>query len=188
MTCRPSPHRAQAGASLLEVLVAVLILSFGMLAAAGLTATALQYAKMSQFQAVGMQLANELGDRMRANRSGFTNNLYNRTGAYTGASTVATGEPACAGAACTAAEIAAIDLFRWVNNLRRQLPAGDAYVLRDTGANTWAADLWILWQDPNLQFGSTSTDALAIANPCPNFITVSAGVQTPRCMYYRISQ
>lgn len=62
-------HRIR-GASLLEVLVAILILSFGMLAMAGLHSVAFKYGKMSQFRSVATQMAADLADRMRANPEG----------------------------------------------------------------------------------------------------------------------
>src|SRR5262245_49835341 len=74
--------RRQAGASLIEVLVSILILSFGMLAMAGLHASSLRYGKMSQFRSVATQLAYDLSDRMRANALGAMGGAYNFTEAY----------------------------------------------------------------------------------------------------------
>ena len=58
---------AQRGASLIEVMVAIVVLSIGMLSMAWQHAVALKYDKMSQFRGIATQLASELADRIRAN-------------------------------------------------------------------------------------------------------------------------
>ena len=62
----------QSGATLLEVLVTVLILSFGMLALGGMMAYAIQLPKMSGNRATAMMLAASHVERMRANTAGFS--------------------------------------------------------------------------------------------------------------------
>ena len=104
-------RRGQQGASLLEVLITILILSFGLLGIAGLTAASLQTAKIAQFQSTALQLVNEYTERMRGNEPGVSTNDYDMTTAYSGA-TAGVPVPACAVAdACTAAELA-INFFR----------------------------------------------------------------------------
>lgn len=184
--------RFQKGSSLLEVLITMLIMSFGLLALGGLTAASLQYSKIAQFQAVGSQLAIEYGDRMRGNVAGFEANNYNQTTAYTGASGTVT-VPACATVAkCTPAEVAAIDIAEWTNALRRRLPGGGAYVVRDA-TNTLSTDIWVMWVEPNLDF-NTSADTLSVSatggDQCPanaGVASLPAGTPVPRCMHFRMS-
>lgn len=175
--------RGQRGASLLEVLIAILIMSFGLLALAGLTATSVQYGKMAQFQTIGVQLASDYVDRMRANADGFLLNAYNKTAVYA-VSTAAATIPACAvSTACTAAETAAIDQAEWINSLRQRLPGGDAYVLRDT-TNTLSVDIWIMWTEGAVAEGS-DTRVLTGSNPdCPAAAVSGLGT-VPRCVYFR---
>lgn len=175
----------EAGASLLEVLIAILIMSFGLLALGGLTAAAQQYVKMAQFQSLGMLLSSELGERMRANVRAFEAGSYNKTAAY---STATATVPPCSASPCTIAEVAAIDLAKWTNELRGQLPGGDAFVRRDA-VNPLAADVWILWIDPDLQVGATEKLEVVGANDCPAAAVsgIAASAPKPRCMYYRIS-
>lgn len=185
-------QRFQKGSSLLEVLITMLIMSFGLLALGGLTAASLQYSKITQYQAIGSQLAVEYGDRMRGNVAGFQANNYNQTTAYTGASSVVT-VPACATATkCTPAEVAAIDIAEWTNGLRRRLPGGGAYVVRDA-TNTLSTDIWVMWVEPNLDF-NTSADSLSVSatggDQCPANAGVAALPATtpaPRCMHFRMS-
>jgi type IV pilus assembly protein PilV len=177
-TLAPVGQKRQKGSSLLEVLIAVLIMSFGLLALGGLAAAAQQYVKMAQFQSVGMALASDLGERMRGNVAGFQSDGYVRASAYSTATVTA---PFCAiDTACTVAEMAAKDMAEWVKDLQQRLPGGDAYVRRDT-KNTLATDIWILWIDP-----STSELSVAANTDCPA-TAVKGLAPTPRCMYYRIS-
>lgn len=176
-TRSPEGQKRQQGSSLLEVLIAILIMSFGLLALGGLAAAAQQYVKMAQFQSVGMALASDLGERMRGNVAGFQSDGYVRASAY---STAAVTVPPCADAsACTFAEMAAKDMAEWVGELRRRLPGGDAYVQRDA-TNTLATDIWILWVDPE-----TAAPAFVANTNCP--ATALTGAPKLRCMYYRIS-
>jgi len=186
MDRRIAAHRRRlAGASLLEVLVAILVLSFGLLALAGLTGASLLYNKMAQFRAIGLDLAGDYTDRMRANIPGFQASAYDRTEAYDGAA-AARAVPACAAPGqCTAGEIAQIDQAEWHNQLRARLPGGGAFVRRSMG-NPLAVDLWIFWRDPDLRFGTASTLAVGSSDECPEDAVSGVG-DVPRCMYFRIS-
>lgn len=178
----PSPQ-FQAGASLLEVLIAILVMSFGLLAMGGLTAATQQYVKMTQFQSIGMQLASEFGERMRGNVTGFESGLYTKTGPYSG--TGATPKPCKA--PCSPAEIAASDIAEWTNELQRRLPGGDGFVRRDA-VNTLATDVWILWLDPELSDAGAPGGSVASASDCPEAALAGSKLSArPRCMHYRIS-
>lgn len=61
----------EAGATLIEVLVAILLLSFGMLALGAMLSFAVQAPKMSAYRATATNLANSYVERMRANPEGF---------------------------------------------------------------------------------------------------------------------
>ena len=181
----PMRLRREAGASLLEVLVAILIMSFGLLALGGVAAVAQQYVKMAQYQSIGMALASDLGERMRGNVQAFQKGSYTRTAAY---STATLEAPPCAiTAACTADEIAAINRAQWIGELQRRLPGGDAYVQRDT-VNPLATDVWLLWIDPDAEFRKTGRRVGATGDcPATAVADIKASDPMPRCMYYRIS-
>lgn len=176
----------QQGSSLLEVLVTMLILSFGLLALAWLSAASLQYAKMAQFQSVGAELAAAYGERMRANMPGFQLNLYDQTGASSGQAVAAAGR--CADAVCTSAEQAAIDKAAWLQELHSRLPGGGAFVQRD-GANGLAADVWILWNEPRPAARATGALAASAGGGCPAAAVARLAPEAlaPRCMHFRIA-
>ncbi len=66
---RPAPNRAQGGFSIVEVLVAIIILSVGMLGAVGMQATAMQSNKEARNQAAATTFARELAEKMRGNHT-----------------------------------------------------------------------------------------------------------------------
>jgi len=64
MTNRPNLRHRQAGVSLIEVLVAILIFSFGIVGLMGLQARALQFSTSAEDTSRAALLANELGSTM----------------------------------------------------------------------------------------------------------------------------
>lgn len=180
-------HQAQRGASLLEVLITILIMSFGLLGIAGLTVSSLQAAKLSQFQSTAMQLANDYAERIRANLPEKDDLLtYAMTDAYDGTTENVT-VPECATAgACTKAEVASIDQAEWTNELRRRLPGGGAYVTREERGGV---NIWVMLLEPGLDFDGDSTLSVAGTggNQCPAEALAGYDGEAPICMYYRVN-
>lgn len=170
------------GVSLIEVLIAIVIASIGLLALAGVNASSIRYAKMSQYRGTATMLANDIAERMRANSLGFAS--YGLGSDFsTQASTPAAPSPLCNTydpSICTAAQVAAVDLQSWRVRLRNQLPQGSAYI---TILNAQvAADLWIVWRDP-----AVATDDLdRSTGECPNALSVGSDYSV-RCSYFRIN-
>ena len=63
-----SKNSSNAGFSLVEVLISIIILSFGLLGLVGLQAAALQANRDARLQSVANALARELGEMMRGNK------------------------------------------------------------------------------------------------------------------------
>ena len=117
------------GFTLIEVLIAVVILSIGLLGLAGLQTLALRQNTSSQSRSQAVELINDLTDRMRANITGATANPnpYLVVGfADPGWDCMTTFNVA---ASCTAAGMAAYDLFAWQTAVGQVLPAGAGLVL-----------------------------------------------------------
>ncbi len=175
----------QGGASLLEVLIAVLIMSFGLLALGGLAAASVQYSKMAQYQTIGTQLAGDYGDRMRGNVDGFAAAAYDKKDVYSASATLVT-VPTCAvSTACTPAEIASIDRAEWINSLKQRLPGGDAYIERDT-VNLLTANMWIMWTEPSVSYGTDNSLSTSNDADCPT-AAVTGLATRPRCMFFRVT-
>lgn len=174
---RPWQPLSQSGASLLEVLIALLVMSFGVTGAALLMAATMQYNKTSQYQMVALHLATQIAESLRANPDGFMAGNYDQLTTYT-ANRAAAAIPACASSsACSSSEIAAIDQAQLNNTLRQALPGGDFNVQR---RGTYA-DIWIMWQEPataaSLSLGTAACRGDALAG-------VS---ESPRCFYLQVA-
>lgn len=180
----------QSGSSLLEVLIALLVISIGMLGMAGLTAAASSYNKLGQIRSSAMLLVSDYADRARANLTGFDAEGYKNITAYAYSTTLAT-ESGCTDAsvtanACGPADMAALDQVQWLNILRRRLPGGDAYVTTskvfDAASNTTqrTMDIWVMWAEIDQASGFSLAGSFA----CPAGATTDTAV---KCMYFRIA-
>lgn len=105
-------HRAQAGVGLIEVLVAVLILSLGVLGIAALQTRALSNNGSTMYQSMATVASYSILEAMRADRANAL------TGAYSGSTITASSCPAAG------TSLAGYTLNQWcTNQLARYLPA-----------------------------------------------------------------
>lgn len=119
----------QDGATLIEILVAVVLLSIGLLGFAQLQTRALQVSHEALNQTRAALLAESLFDRLRANRQqALTGNdyLYH----YDGQSNLPA-NPSCHLHNCSAAQIAQRDLALWLEQLKDNLPGVTARIERN---------------------------------------------------------
>lgn len=182
-------HRKQEGASIIEVLVAALILSVGMLALVGVQATSTQLGQLSQFRAEASRLGQSYADRIRANQGVNQTNVagYVIAGAFSGDNRSAlTVQPNCA-ATCTdpqiAAQIAAIDVNQMRNQARLALPNGDFRVQVQNVAGVGnVVDIWVLWVQATTATENTTTNTVGGIG-CPStFVSGNAA----QCQLTRI--
>lgn len=119
---------ASRGFTLLEVLVALLILAIGLLGLAALQTMSIKFNHQSYERTQATFLAYDILDRMRANPSGNY-------------SAAATSDPGCIAAACTVNQLAEHDLFHWRQAVGKALAASAATV--STSGN--AASVTLTW-------------------------------------------
>ena len=101
------------GFSLVEALVALVVLSVGMIGIAALHGQSLGAARTAQYRSVAIVLASDMADRIRLNRTAQV--------AYMGAA-VNNNCNAGGGATCTPAQLAAYDLWVWNQEVAQRLP------------------------------------------------------------------
>ncbi len=146
-------QRQQSGFSILEVLIAIVILSIGMLGATGMQAAALQSNKEARNQAVAGTLARELAEKMRGNHTVAVRNPAVAANPYlfdvtlTKATTIATPAQNCFTNAngCPLVDDAAIwDVADWQSRVQLALPTPRVRVCFDqnpfdsAGKSRWA--------------------------------------------------
>lgn len=115
---------SQSGFTLLEVLVAFLILSIGLIGLAGLQVSGIKVGRDAYFESQAQILTSSISDRMRANLNGVTDSDYhNNKGARRDACRTSAG--------CTSTQMAEDDLFLWREAVAGRLPSGQGIVCLD---------------------------------------------------------
>jgi type IV pilus assembly protein PilV len=170
----------QKGSSLIEVLVTILILSFGMLSLAGMMAYAVQMPKLSAYRSTAVMLGAGHVERMRANVKGFD------AGDYTEKMTFAqnvTAVIACAYPNCGSTTIATADRDASHQEIRRELPQGGMRVICNGACSNHEGDLWVMWQEPSTfaAINAVTSDECPDPTVAPTFVFASQ----PRCIHIR---
>jgi len=114
--------RRQTGFTLVEVMVALVVMAVGMLGIAGLYIESLRSGQMSISYTNAVTLAASMADRIRANATG----AGGYAGAAAGNGTGGTAANNCVNgnADCSAAQLALDDWFWWYENVKDQMPEG----------------------------------------------------------------
>ena len=122
--------RPNGGFTLLEVLVATVVLSVGLLSLAGLQVIGLRTGHSSYLRTQATIQSYDIIDRMRANEFGVINDNYNQPTQTGSAGTENTSCETVNG--CGTASMAAHDLFRWNEAIADVLPGGVGVVCIDS--------------------------------------------------------
>ena len=135
----------QKGLSLIEVMITLAVFSFGVLALAALMASGLKYNTSALHRSYATSQAYDMADRMRANRQGLVDGVYN---SLSDSSTV----PDCGGFGsdivinCDPGEMAQYDVSDWNNANARLLPEGTGTVsLKSSDPDIYT--ITISWND-----------------------------------------
>lgn len=130
MITTPLQRHRQGGLTLIEVLIALLVLSIGLLGFAGLQASSMQFNHSAQMRTTATNLAYDMADRMRANR----------TAAFGGSYDINYGDTAPGGTA-----VADTDVREWLTAVGDSLPQGEGQVAVTPADGT--ATISIRWDD-----------------------------------------
>jgi len=147
----PPPRRAaQGGFTLVEAMIALVVLSIGLLGVAKLVTSAVHADDSAYMRGQATQMAYEMLDQIRANRPAALDGGYAAAAAYSD----------CVTTACTADVLAQLDLYNWQQQLLGALPSGAGTVTMSTDANNDAvATVTVSWDDSLAQwaFGTASS-------------------------------
>jgi type IV pilus assembly protein PilV len=157
-----------AGFTLLDVLIAIVVVAFGMLGLAGLQVFALKNNQSASLRVAATNLTTDIIDRMKGNYLGVINGNYDRpdTASYT---TVESGCTQATG--CAPDALARNDLREWQQRVAASLPGGVGVVCLDSspneaatpgasacdgvGAAAYAVKIW--WYDDRSQANTAGT-------------------------------
>lgn len=142
----PPPAKRQSGVGLLEVLIAVLILSLGLLGLAGLQARALQQNQSSLMRSQAVAMSYSILDALRLDRENAI------TGSYNLAMTCVA--PAANGT------LPGDTLNRWISDLRGRLGQAATTCGSITCANNGICTIRIRWDDSKA--GGSATEEYEI--------------------------
>jgi type IV pilus assembly protein PilV len=120
-TMRRTTTTQQAGFTLVEAMVSLVVLAVGMLGIAGLYMESLRSGHMAVSYTNAVTLAADMADRIRANPSAVNNYI----GAGNGNGTAGGNNNCVNGIAdCTSAQMALDDLFWWYEDVKTLMPVG----------------------------------------------------------------
>lgn len=136
-------NRRQHGFSLVEVLIALIIMSVGMLGIASLFVNSMQAGRTSMFRHHAVTLAGDVADRIRANP---------RAGAiYMTPPPGANNNCVGGGVDCDEAQMAVNDIWLWSNQAQNSLPNGQVAVVYDNAVLPPTYTITVSWDEPGEQ-------------------------------------
>lgn len=147
MRSTTTPYRTQ-GFTLLEVLVALVILSLGLLGVAGLLITSQKANSSSYIKQQSIQAAYDILDRMRANTNQAYTGKYNVNNLASGS--LPSAPSSCISNVCSASQMASYDTYNWLLELSQLLPSGRGSITTQAigGSPTQvAATITVQWDD-----------------------------------------
>ena len=131
-------RRKVSGFTLIEVLIAMVILSVGMLGIAGLYVHSMQAGRTSILRHNAVTLAGDIADRIRANpRAGPA---YALAGANNNC--------VDGGVDCTLGQMAANDIFLWDQQAANTMPNGAVNIVFNNGVVPPTYQITVAWTEP----------------------------------------
>jgi len=146
-------RRESAGFMLIEALVTLLIVSFGLLGLAGMLMSSMYAGNTSLNRSNAVVLANEMADRIRANWKAVRQGSFDTidVNAYAAGAGC---ETTCMTSQCNPADQAILDICLWKSELQKQLPSGAGSIAVDLNnpacaesGKVCAFDVTVEWRD-----------------------------------------
>lgn len=141
------------GFSLLEVLITILIVSFGLLGMAALVVSGVRSNNVAHYRSVASKQTEDIADRMRANITGVT------AGAYDALADNIPSTVDCVASVCNETQMATYDHAQWNTANSILLPTGRGTVNGSLAAGYSITVMWIEKEmngeaDPNCPAGA----------------------------------
>jgi len=138
-----SQRSKESGFTLLEVLIALLVLSIGLLGLAALQTVGLRSNQVATLRTQATHAVYDISDRMRANPPGLTQaNAYYVIAISTAPAMTVN----CDAAACAPAQTAAFDLVQW-RAIVEQLPNGKSQITQTAVGSMVTHTITVHWNE-----------------------------------------
>ena len=134
-----APRRPAGGFTLIEVLIALIIMSVGMLGIASLYVQSMQAGRTSLFRHNAVTLAGDVADRIRANRTAGV--VYEDPNG-------ADNNCIAGGTNCSAPQMAMHDILIWKQQARDTLPNGDVVIVFNNAVTPPTYTIQVTWDEP----------------------------------------
>lgn len=131
--------RKQHGVTLLETLIAILVLSFGMLGMLGVIINSLKLTTSSNYRTIAAQQAYSMADLLRGTPALLAENSGQ---GYSGLSYTDPESNCLKTAGCDKAKLMKTQLYIWQEGLKASLPSGSGIICRDTSADNANGTDW----------------------------------------------
>ena len=160
----PASH----GFALLEVLISLVVLAFGLMGIAGMLVVSHKANSSSYIKQQAVQSAYDIVDRMRANARATPRPNYNVNNLSSGGPPVIPSMPSpdCNTGPCNSDQLAAFDTAAWLRYDLAQLPNGSGAVVTAASAGTATqVTVTVQWDDGPAQKKLGASSQTATGNP-----------------------
>jgi type IV pilus assembly protein PilV len=166
----------QKGMTLIETLIAFIVLAIGMLGIAGMLLLSNKVNNSSYAKQQAVQCIYDIFDKMRANYQAAINGNYNGSNINTSGTPSLPTSPGtmCDQSTCSAAELAAYDIWYWLTFDVSKLPGGSGSITSapaSGAARNTLITVTVQWDDSLAQNLVGASSSAATANP--NYVQLS---------------
>lgn len=174
MSLNAPPLARHAGFSMLEVLIALIVISLGLLGIAGMQAAAINNTGIARSRSLGAIAADSMAAAMHANVAYWSNLSAVNNNTWTvnaGGVTSVNNSPSltqttdCSTANCTATAMAAYDTTQWGSGMLATLPGGSGQIACTAATSNSPASctITVSWLEKLSKVNSTNMAASATA-------------------------
>lgn len=151
---RTATHGTQQGIALLEVLLVATLLGIALLGLASMQTSSLHFNRGAYLHSQAVLLAQDILERMRANRPGVTAGHYDEINV---AANSLPSPPNCPGDECSPEQLTAKDINAWGVSLYQTLPEGAGTVRHFADPDRF--EVTVRWRERTALAGDTSCNA-----------------------------
>ncbi|WP_199153054.1 type IV pilus modification protein PilV [Chromobacterium sp. ASV23] len=172
----------QSGISMLEVLVALVVISLGLLGIAGMQAAAINNTNIARSRSIGAIAAESMAAAMHANNAYWTALSSANSNSWTVTASGVTGTPSltqtvncsASGSNCSAANMAAYDTTQWGSGMLGTLPSGQGQIACTPATTTspTSCTITVSWQEKQSKVNAATMTAPATASATYQMVVI----------------